>query len=358
VASGMVAMAVCASGGWLMRITGQDPAITANSVRFLDIMLWSAIPLLVSNVLRAFVSTLGRPVFATVVALLSLPLNALGNYLLVFGHWGAPELGLRGSAIASVLTALTGTAMYIIAIQRDRRLRRYHLFGNFWRPDWLHIRRLIVVGLPVTVTIVAEAGLFGAAAFLMGRLGALELAAHTVALSIASLAFQVPFGIGQAATIRVGYFYGAGDAAGIGRAGLVGTVVGQLIALASAALMIGAPLLVMAPWIDVSEPGNAALVALTVSYLTVAAAFQLADSLQAVLLGALRGLQDTRTPMAFAVAGYWLAGFGLAIWLGFFTPLAGVGVWLGLAIGLFVVSVLLLHRWRRRAALGLLGPRP
>jgi len=355
VASGLLAMAICAGGERLMLLTGQDPRIAAMSGDYLNIMLWSAIPLLLSNVLRAFVSTLGRPVFATVVALLSLPLNGFGNYLLVFGAWGAPALGLRGAAIASVVTAVTGLAMYVIAIQRDRRLRRYYLFGNFWRPDWPQIRRLMAVGIPVSVTIVAEAGLFGAAAFLMGRIGALELAAHTLALSIASLAFQIPFGIGQAATIRVGYHFGAGDAAGVGRAGLVGMVLSQVFALAGAALMVGAPLWVLTPWIDTDLPSNAELVRLAVAYLVVAAAFQLADGLQAVVLGALRGLQDTRTPMAYAIAGYWVVGFGLAIWLGFYTPLAGIGVWLGLAIGLLIVAVLLLARWRRRARLGLIA---
>ncbi|WP_121118711.1 MATE family efflux transporter [Croceibacterium ferulae] len=355
VASGLLAMAICAGGERLMLLTGQDARIAAMSGDYLDIMLWSAIPLLLSNVLRAFVSTLGRPVFATVVALLSLPLNGLGNYLLVFGAWGAPALGLRGAAIASVLTAVIGVIMYVAAIQRDRRLRRYYLFGNFWRPDWPQIHRLLVVGIPVSITIVAEAGLFGAAAFLMGRIGALELAAHTLALSIASLAFQIPFGIGQAATIRVGYHFGAGDAAGVGRAGLVGMALSQVFALASAALMVEAPLWVLTPWIDTDTPGNAQLVQLAVAYLVVAAAFQLADGLQAVLLGALRGLQDTRTPMAYAIAGYWLVGFGLAIGLGFYTPLRGTGVWLGLAIGLLIVAVLLLVRWRRRGRLGLIA---
>jgi MATE family multidrug resistance protein len=355
VASGLLAMAICAGGERLMLLTGQDPHIAAMSGDYLDIMLWSAIPLLLSNVLRAFVSTLGRPVFATVVALLSLPLNALGNYLLVFGAWGAPELGLRGAAIASVATAVIGLLMYVAAIHNDRRLRRYYLFGNFWRPDWPQIRRLMAVGAPVSVTIVAEAGLFGAAAFLMGRIGALELAAHTLALSIASLAFQVPFGIGQAATIRVGYHFGAGDAEGVGRAGLVGMVLSQVFALASAALMVGAPLLVLTPWIDTADAANAPLVELAVAYLLVAAAFQLADGLQAVVLGALRGLQDTRTPMAYAIAGYWLVGFSLAIGLGFNTPLRGTGVWLGLAIGLMIVAVLLLVRWRRRVRLGLIA---
>ena len=355
VASGVLAMAICAGGERLMRLTGQDPQIAAMSGAFLRLMLWSAIPLLVSNVLRAFVSALGRPVFATVIALLSVPLNVLGNYILVFGNFGAPAMGMRGSAAASVITALIGMVMYVVAIRRDRRLRRYHLFGNLWRPDWPQIGRLLAVGAPVAITIVAEAGLFSAAAFLMGRIGALELAAHTLALNIASLAFQVPFGLAQAATIRVGYFYGAGDRAGIGRAGLVSIVLSQAFALASAGVLLAFPLLVLGLWVDPGDPPNGPLLALATAYLMVAAAFQLVDGLQAVAMGALRGLQDTRVPMAFAIAGYWLPGFGLAAWLGLATALRGTGVWVGLAIGLVIVAILALARWHMRERLGLLA---
>src|SRR3546814_9610798 len=133
--------------------------------------------------------------------------------MFVFGNFGAPALGLEGSALASVLTALFTLTSYVVAIQHDRRLRRYHTFGNWWRAEWQRLSDLIRLGSPVMVIIIAEAGLFSGAAFLMGRFGPSELAGHTVALQIAALAFQVPFGIGQATTIRVGYYYGAGRSA-------------------------------------------------------------------------------------------------------------------------------------------------
>ena len=135
----------------------------------------------------------------------------LANYAFVFGNLGAPALGLEGSALASVLTALFVLARLCRGDPADRRLRRYRLFGNWWRPEWWRFGELVRTGLPVAATILAEAGLFSGAAFLMGLIGAAQLAGHTIALQVAALAFQMPFGIGQAATIRVGYHYGARD---------------------------------------------------------------------------------------------------------------------------------------------------
>src|SRR5690606_16982532 len=277
-----------------------------------------------------------------------------GNYMLVFGNFGAPALGLEGSALASVLTSIYIFAAYVTAIRLDRRLRRYRLFGNWGRPEWSGRRDIIRLGAPIMLTILAEAGLFSSAAFLMGRIGPAELAGHTVALQIAALAFQIPFGVGQAVTIRVGYHYGAGDGAAIGRAGWVALAMGGGFMVLTAGAMLIAPLTILRLYVDPTDPANSAMVTLAVQYMIVAAAFQLFDGVQAVAAGALRGLQDTRVPMLIALFGFWIPGMGTALWLGFFTPLAGLGVWIGLASGLVVVAVLLLRRWSRRDRLGLL----
>jgi MATE family multidrug resistance protein len=187
----------------------------------------------------------------------------------------------------------------------------------------------------------------------MGRLGPGELAAHTLALNLASLAFQVPFAIGQAATIRVGYHYGARNRVAVGMAGSAAIVCCVGFAGLSAAVMLLVPRFLLSAYVDVSAPANAMLIALAMHYMVVAAAFQLVDGVQAVAMGALRGLQDTRVPMTFAIFGYWIPGMGSSILLGFWTPLRGIGVWTGLAVGLLVVAILLMWRWSRREALGL-----
>jgi len=347
-------MGVCAAGGPIMRATGQPEDLTVRAASFLLILMWGMFPMIAANVLRIFVSALGRPTIATAITFGALFVNALGNWLLVFGHLGMPALGLHGSAISSVITSTLILLAYVAVIQSDRRLRRYRLFGNWWRSEWSRFFEMLRIGTPISLTILAEAGLFTGAAFLMGRIGEAQLAGHTIALQVAALAFQIPFGVAQAATIRVGLAYGARDHRGIGMAGHASLALGIGFMGFTALIMWLFPSLVLSIYVDVDAARNAALVGFAMQFLVVAAAFQLFDGAQAVAAGVLRGVQDTRIPMIIAVCGYWIAGYGTAIYLGFWTPLAGVGVWIGLAVGLIVVAAMLLMRWRMRARLGLL----
>jgi MATE family multidrug resistance protein len=311
------------------------------------------VPMLLSSVLRNFVSALGRPIFATAITGVGIFVNGIANYSFIFGELGAPALGLAGAAVATIITALFTLGAYVLAIRMDKRLHRYHVFGRLWSPDWARFKQIARIGTPIALTITAEAGIFGAAAFLMGRFGAAELAGHTVALQLASLAFQVPFGVGQAAAIRVGYHYGAHDRAGVARAGWVAVAIGAGFMTLTAGAMILAPEWLLRIYVDPDAAANAALVGFALQYLLLAAIFQLADGVQAVAAGALRGLQDTRMPMWIAIFSYWVPGIGLSVGLGFFTPLQGTGVWIGLATGLFFAAAGLLWRWHRREALGL-----
>lgn len=355
VAFGLLGMAIAWQGEMIMLITGQDPHIAARAGSFLRILAWAMIPMIAASVLRTFVSALGRPAFATAITALAIAVNALGNYIFVFGHFGAPALGLDGSALSSVVTGVVMFAAYALAIRADRRLRRYRILGRWWRPEWTRLREIMAIGLPIALTILAEAGLFSGAAFLMGRIGPAELAGHTVALQVAALAFQIPFGIGQAATIRVGYHFGAGNRQDIGRAGWSALGIALAFVGSAALAMLLMPRTILSLYVDPWAPENAAMVGFAVQYMVVAAAFQLFDGAQAVAAGALRGLQDTRVPMLIALVGYWLVGMGTSLWLGFRTPLQGVGVWLGLAAGLVVVALALTWRWHRRDRLRLAG---
>lgn len=351
---GLGGMAICLRGEAILLATGQDPVVAARGGAFLALLMWSMIPQLFCNVLRTFVAALGRPVFATAITFLAIVINALGNYAFIYGKFGAPTLGLQGSAVATILTALIALAAYLAAIYSDRRLRRYAILGNWWRSEWSRFREILSIGLPIAAIIIAEGGLFSSGAFLMGLIGQAELAGHTLALQVAALAFQIPFGIGQAATIRVGYHFGARDIPAITAAARAALVLAVGYMIVPAAIMLFAPHTVLRIYIDPEAPANAAMVGHAVQFLAIAAAFQLFDGVQAVLAGSLRGLQDTRMPMVLALLGYWAVGFATSVWLGFFTPLAGSGVWAGLAAGLVVVSVLLGWRWWRRDRLGLL----
>ncbi|MEW4449763.1 MATE family efflux transporter [Qipengyuania sp. JC766] len=353
IGAGLLGMGACLLLGPLMVASGQEPRITALANEYNLLIIFSLIPMLFNNVLRCFVSALDRPIFATLITAAGIGVNALANYAFIFGNFGAPELGLRGAAMATIITSFVTLAAYLLAIRLDPKLHRYRILGRWWAPDWQRLWQIVRIGTPIALTITAEAGIFGAAAFLMGNIGAAQLAGHTIALQIAALAFQIPFGIGQASTIRVGYFYGARDSEGMGRAGWVGIALGTGFMVLTAGAMILAPRALLSIYVDPYAAANAALIGFALQYLVIAAAFQLADGLQAVAAGALRGLQDTRIPMVIAIFAYWVPGFGTAVALGFGTPLEGTGVWIGLATGLLVAAILLVWRWLRRDALGL-----
>jgi MATE family multidrug resistance protein len=351
--TGILGMGLASLLGPVMRVTGQAPNIIALAIEYNSLVIFSMIPMLLASVLRNYVSALGWPVFATAITALGIPINAIANYAFIFGNLGAPEMGLTGAAVATIITTLITLAAYVGTILLFPRLARYRIFYRFWRPDWRRFWLIIRIGTPIGLTVAAEAGVFSAAAFLMGRIGAAELAGHIVALNIAALAFQVPFGVGQAATIRVGYAYGAQSQHGIKLAGWVALAIGTGFMAFTAMAMVLVPEYLLMIYVDVNDPKNAALIGFALQYLVLAAAFQLVDGLQAVAAGALRGLQDTRVPMWIAIFSYWVPGFGLAVAMGFFAGLEGVGVWIGLATGLACAAFLLTWRWLLRERIGL-----
>lgn len=352
--SGVVAMVALTNTSAILHLLGQDPQVSARTAAFMHILLLVMLPNIWVGVMRTVAAALGRPGWALLVTAGALGLGTLGNWLLVFGHWGFPAWGLEGSAVASVVTAVAMLLAYAAILLFDPKLRRYRLFGKWWVPHWKRMGEIARLGAPIAAVFTLEGGLFGGAAFLMGLIGVVEVAAHAIALNIAAIAFQVPFGIGQAATIRVGLAYGARDRAWIGRAGWAAIVTGTGFMALTAATIWVAPRLIVGIYVDAGDPARAQEVALALQYLVVCAMFQLFDGAQAVAAGSLRGLQDTRVPMIIAGFGYWVAGFGTAIFLGFHAKWEGVGIWVGLAVGLFVVSGLLVARWAMRERLGLL----
>lgn len=306
--------------------------------------------------LRNFIAALERPVWGLVIMLAAIPINVVAGWALIFGHLGLPALGLFGAGLASTLSSCFLFFGLLAVILIDRRFRRYRLMGRFWTRDRDRRRQVWALGLPIAVTLGFETTVFNASAFLMGLIGRDSLAAHAVAIQIAALVFMVPMGVGQAATVRVGVAYGRRDHAAIGRAGWLALILGTGFACCAALLLIIAPRLVVSIFLDVADPANARTAALAVSFLAIAALFQLADSAQAVGAGVLRGLQDTRMPMIFALVGYWVVGIGVGAVLAFQFDLAGFGIWIGLACGLSVVAALLIGRWAMRTRLGLLPP--
>jgi MATE family multidrug resistance protein len=335
----------------------QEPDIIALADGFMHAAVWVVAPTLALTVLRCFLAAHGetRPILVVIAG--GVGLNALLDWGLMFGNLGLPRLELVGAGLS---TSIVNGAMFIAMlcyVLVHRRYRRYHILARFWRPDWPRFREVFRIGLPIGLTMMAEIGMFSSAAVLMGMLGSNELAAHAVALQCASNSFMVPLGLSQATTVRVGLAYGAGWAAGVRRAGWASLALTLIFMSSTAALFLMAPRAVVGLFLDPSAPQNQAALGLAATYLGVAGLFQLVDGTQVIAAAALRGLSDTRVPMLLAIAGYWLCGMPVAYLLGFPLGLRGVGIWLGLAVGLAVVAIVLTTRFALRVRLGLLRVR-
>lgn len=341
----------------ILLLLGQEPALAADAGLYMRALQWSILPFLFYIVVRALISAMERPMSAMWVGLVAIVLNGLAGYTLIYGSFGFPRLGLIGAGIATTFssTMLFGGLAVVLVV--DRRFRRYGFFGRIWRPDWPRFRELWRLGLPIGVAVALEVTIFNIAALLMGLIGSDSLAAYAIALQIATFTFMVPLGLNQAVTVRVGRAYGAGDRDGIRRAGWTAYGLGIAFMSMTALVMIFAPRPLIAAFLDLDDPVNAAVVALAVPFLAVAGFFQIFDGAQAIGAGMLRGLHDTRVPMVFAAVGYWGIGLSLAAFLGFATPLAGIGIWIGLAAGLASVAFLMTTRWIMRERLGLTAAR-
>jgi multidrug resistance protein, MATE family len=338
--------------GDLMRAFGQSEELVSQGQTFLRAYMWCTAPWLLFQLLRNFVSALERPRIVLWLSLGGIALNALLSWSLIFGHFGLPALGLVGGGFGSTLTWLIMCGALVGVVLAERRFRRFHLFGHWWRFDRQRLVAMTRLGWPIGVTMALEMGVFALAAYFMGWIGAPAVAAHAVALQLAALTFMVPLGLGQAATVRVGLALGRRDNAGVARAGWTAWVIGVGFMGTMALAMWSMPRALITLFLK-DVPANALVIGLAVSFLRVAAAFQLVDGAQVIGAGMLRGLHDTKWPLLFALVGYWVVGLGVGAWLAFAADWKGVGIWVGLASGLAAVAALMLARWVLRDRLGL-----
>lgn len=328
---------------------GQQPELASIATGYVRALQWAALPFYWYIVLRSFVSALERPGWALAVVGITVLFNALAAWSLMFGRLGMPELGIVGAGVATTLASTMMFGGLALVVVVERRFRRYRLFGRFWRADWPRLFALLKLGLPIGAILVFEVSLFNAAAFLMGLIDAVSLAAHAIALQIASVSFMVPMGLGQAATIRVGLAYGAGDREGVNRAGWAAFALGVGFMGLMALVMVTVPRLLIGVFVDLGDPVNRLVIETAITFLAFAALFQVVDGAQAVASGMLRGLHDTAVPMLYAAIGYWGIGMPMSALLGFWFGLGGNGIWAGLCVGLLVVAVLLTARWIGRS---------
>ena len=327
----------------------QPAATLALATPWIRVVGLSLLPLMVFQGFREWAEGLGltrQPMYLSVAGN---GLNALLCYALIFGHWGAPALGLMGAAWASLATRVVmaaGMAFYVLTTSRLQPWRPA-LAARWLRPAAAELRGQLALGLPIGAQMMCEVGAFSAAAVFMGWLGVATQAAHQVAINVASVTYMAASGLAAAATIRVGHLRGAGDATGARQAGLAA----YWLAFAFMGTM-GLLLLALRHAIPPLYGATAAVAAQATTLLAVAAAFQVSDGLQVVGLGALRGLEDVRVPSVVALLAYWALALPLGYGLGFGLGLGAVGVWLGLLTGLTVVAGVLLLRFLRQSRPG------
>lgn len=339
-------------------LLGQDPAATALAESYMFAGAWMLYPALGIIVIRSLLAAFDETRMILLITVLGVIVNALVAYTLIFGHFGLPRLELRGAALATGSVNLVMFLCMLGYALRHRRFRRFHILARFWRPDWSHFRAIFRIGMPIGLTVLAEVGLFSVAALLMGRLGTNEVAAHAVALQMASTAFMVPLGLGLAATVRVGIAFGRGDRDGIHKAGWTALAMGTGFMAMTCIIFLAIPQTLVGMFLDRTDPANTIALGLAATYLGIAGIFQLADGAQVVAAHALRGLSDTKVPMFLAVLGYWAVGLPIAFVLGFVLNWRGTGIWLGLAAGLAIVAIVLVARFAMRERLGLLRAVP
>ncbi|MGB2589816.1 MAG: MATE family efflux transporter [Candidatus Acidiferrum sp.] len=327
----------------ILRAAKISSDVIALAVPYSKALAWGMLPLLLYFAVRRCMQAMNivRPIaFALVSANL---INVGGNWILIYGKWGAPAMGAVGSGWSTAWARIYLSAVLVGYLLWYDHRHRTRLLHTPIQPDFRRIRRLINLGLPTAVQVTLEIGVFALVTALIGRLGAVPLASHQIALNTIAFTYMVPLGISSAAAVRVGQAVGRKDPRGAADAGGTAIFLG-----AGFMTCMSIVLLVVPRWIARVYTPDEAIIRSTVLLLAAGAAFQLFDGIQTVATGALRGLGDTRTPMICHFTAYWLIGLPLGAWLCFRRGWGAFGLWSGLSLALILIGIVLLLVWRQR----------
>jgi MATE family multidrug resistance protein len=334
--------------GWLLRALGQDAALSDLAQQYMRIAMWNLYPVLAFFVLRAYFSALERANIVMWTTMVGIVLNAVLNYIFIFGNFGAPELGLRGAAIATLGTGMLSFIVPLVFLVLDPELKQTRALARIWRPDWEIFAEVYRLGWPISLMLLAETALFSISALMMGWIGTVELAAHGIALQITTVIFMIPLGISMAASARVGRAVGRQDAGAVRRASVMALAMGLSVAVVATLVLWLIPDALVNVFLDPAKERAPEILRYGVLLVLVAAVFHFVDAVQVLIVGILRGLKDARVPMIVAVVSYLPIGLGASYYLGFVRGYDGVGIWSGMAIGLLVASIGLAWRcWRQ-----------
>ena len=333
----------------ILVLLGQEQQVSADGQSYLRYLLWGLLPSLWFAVLTEFLAAHTRPRAVFVVTLFGIALNALLDYSLMFGNFGAPNMGLRGAGVASLVVNWFMFLALLGFVLRDRQFRRYRLLGRWWRIEWPVMAEIAKIGSPIAITEIAEMGMYFVTTLMMGLISVEALAAQAVTAQCYAVVFMIPVGLAQAGAVRVGRAAGARDSAGVARSGWTATALAGVLVLLPAIVFWFAGGSVAGLILDSADPANAEALDLAVLLLGVAAFFMIADAVQIAARGALQGLKDTAMPMLVAVSTSWGLGLPTAAVLGFVLGFGGPGIWAGMAVAMTGAAALLIRRFRRQA---------
>ncbi|MGK0270800.1 MAG: MATE family multidrug resistance protein [Cocleimonas sp.] len=342
-------------GEEILILLGQDSELSALAQTYIIIAQWSLIPVFLLTGLRNFLASLEHTTTILIITILMALLNAILNYAFIFGNFGFPRLEMQGAAIATCIVNVIGFVCLALYVRFSEFCRPYEIFKRFWVPEWGAFKEIIKIGLPISLMIFFEAGMFLAAALMIGLIGEIELAAHGISIQLESLAFMIPLGLSQVASVRVANAAGRGDIVGIDLAAKAVLLLSLGFACITALIFLLIPEILVQLFLGEEETDAQAVIAYATPLLIMAAAFQIFDAIQVSSSGSLRGLKDAKIPMIIAAISYWPIGLTAAYVLAFPLGYGGTGVWGGLVIGLAVSSVCLIWRFTNREKLGLLS---
>ena len=343
-AMGLITMLPMWHGRVLLELLGQNATAASDAEPFLHMLAPGMIPTFVYFVMRNYASAYKRPLPPVLINLAGVGINALLNTWFAYGGFGVAPMGLAGIGLA---TSLTFTLMMLVLglyIQLRPPFRFTRPFARLYRLDAAIILRLLAVGGPIGILLLAETGMFIAAGFIVGLFGTIPLAAMGIANQIAAVTYMVPLAVSQASTIRVGHHAGAGERIAVIRAGAAAVLLVVLAALLLTMLVLAVPEMLIMLFLNPDDPQLEAVIRVALPMMMIVAILQLADGLQSVFTSILRGINDTRMPALLSLLCYWGVGIGSGIMLAFPLGLGPIGVWHGLLAGLCLASLLL--GWR------------
>jgi multidrug resistance protein, MATE family len=341
VTTGFMLIAAVMLGKNLLYHIDQPQEVVVLAIPYLSIITYSILPVLIFQTYRQFAEGLSFTRIAMIVMIVSNVVNILLNYALIYGHAGFPAMGLNGSAWATfssrIFMALFMVA-YIYYSSKFKHLSGLFAFGRYSKQLF---KKMLHIGIPAGMQFIFEVLAFDASAVMMGWLGTKALAAHQIAINMATVSYMMTSGLAAAATIRVGYFFGQRDIKNL-RASAY-----SLLGMALTFMSVWALIFILGknllPGLYIGDPE---VIAIAIPLLVIAGFFQLSDGVQVVCIGALRGLQDVKIPSIFIFISYWVIGLPLGYWLGFKMGYGASGIWLGLLIGLTLTALAMIFRFR------------